>query len=318
MKEIKTLIIMFILGGFFLTGCSDDDNETPIITSSVYELGMAGNSEEIVVPIGTDVAYSFAIKSSVGLKYIELWGKSGLGVNKEDAKIYGSWSTVDFIDANNFSICDTIDSLSNDIQYSVYAQDLNDNYYSTKVNCFLDVMAYSQVLTDGASAGTSNTFLNIESGMSYYVANTIGDPSGIDLGFTYMENTSYQACLVSFDEYYKAGNYGMVVNDLNAKMTFRNANDAITTARFELEAINTSDLESIYNNSKEFPTVLNFTQGKIAYGLQDDDFVSFLTEDGRYGILRVNEIERKDESIANGQTVSFDIIVVKNIKKLKI
>jgi len=313
MKEIKILIFMLILGGFGLTGCSDDDNEAPLITSSVYELGQEGNSEQIVVPIGTDVAYSFKISSSVGLKYIELWGKSGVGINKEDAKLFGSWSSVDFIDINNFSISDTIDSLSNDVQYSVYVQDINDNYCSTKVNCFLNVLSYSQTLTDGAAAATSATFLNLESGMSYYIANTIGDPSGIDLGFTYMENTPYQACLVSFDEYSKTGNYGMVVNDLNPAMTFRNANNAITTEHFEDDAINPSELESIYKNSTEFTEILNFTNGKIAYGLQDGDFVSFYTEDGRFGILRVNEIERKDESIANSQTISFDIIIKKNI-----
>jgi hypothetical protein len=311
MKKIELLIFILILGVFGLTGCSDDGDDAPLISPLTYELGSDGDMEQIMVPVGTDVAYKFSVKASAGLKKVELWSKEGLGINAEESKILRTWNTADFINGFLLEVSDTIDSLSYDVQYSVYVQDLDDHYATAKVNCFLDVMRYTQTLTDGATAATSATFLNLESGRSFFIANTIGDPAGMNMGFTYMENTSYQACLVAFDEYYKTGNYAMVVNDLNPTMTFRNASGIVTVDEFENEVIVASDLKSIYDSSIEYASILNFTAGKIVSALEEDDIIAFQAEDGRYGILKVNEIDSKDESIANNQTISLDVIVTK-------
>jgi hypothetical protein len=311
MKKFKILILVLVLTAFEIGGCTDEYNTTPTISAKIFEIGKEGNADQVMVPVGTGIVYKFSIESNVGLKKVELWQKTGIGVNAIEPKNVKTWNVADFVNKNKIEISDTIESLSSDVQYSVYVQDLNDNYETTKVNGFLDVMLYSQKLTDGSEAGTSPTFLNIESGLNYYIANTIGDPTGMDLGFSYMENTTYEACLVAFDEYYKTGNYGMVVNNLNPTITFRDATRLMTKTNFGDEVKVASDLKTFYDKAQLYPNILSFTSGKIAFALKNNDVIAFLTEDGRYGLLKVNNIERKDESVSNNQTISFNVIVDK-------
>lgn len=310
MKKLKISVLVVILGTFFLVGCSKDEGEAPVISTSVYALGTDGDATGIMVPKNTDVAFKFGIKAATKLKKVELWAKEGIGINSSESKMLASWVSPATEMGDTWEVSDTIEGLDADMQYSVYVQDMDNNFSTAKVNCFLDVMRYSQSLTDGATAGTSKTFMNIESGRTFYIANTIGDPKGMDMGFTYMEGT-HRACFVAFDQYYKTGSYGMVVNNLNPTMSFRNATNLMTEDDFEDEITVASQLQSYYDRAAAYSTVLNFDQDKVAVDLEEGDVVAFLTEDGRYGLMKITSVDRKDESVANNQVIQFKVVVAK-------
>ena len=103
----------------------------------------------------------------------------------------------------------------------------------------------------------------------------------------------------------------MVVNDLNPEVIFKDATDLVTSVFDEVDKA-ASDLKDIFDQAKDYPTVLDYTAGKIAPALEEEDMIAFRTEDGRYGVMKVKEIDRKNEDTSNNQTISLDVVVEKN------
>lgn len=305
MEKLKLFMIMLVLGGLGLVGCDDNDPEGPEISATTFVAGSEPGTAELRVPEGAEVVYRFDIKSAAPISKIEVWYRPGLGANMEapmeekTIELYG--------EVSEYVVSDTL-TLDEDCSYSVYVEDVNRNFSSARVNLYLDVTKYNVELTDGMPAATSKTFLCLETGRTFYVANIANDPKGIDLGFTYYEGNDNKACLVSLDEYYKTGNYAMVVNDLNPEVIFKDATDLVT---FD-EVDKASDLKDIFDRAKDYPTVLDYTAGKIAPALEEEDMIAFRTEDGRYGVMKVKEIDRKNEDVSNNQTISLDVVVEKN------
>lgn len=299
-------MIMLVLGGLGLVGCDDNDPEGPEISATTFVAGSEPGTAELRVPEGAEVVYRFDIKSAAPISKIEVWYRPGLGANMEapmeekTIELYG--------EVSEYVVSDTL-TLDEDCSYSVYVEDVNRNFSSARVNLYLDVTKYNVELTDGMPAATSKTFLCLETGRTFYVANIANDPKGIDLGFTYYEGNDNKACLVSLDEYYKTGNYAMVVNDLNPEVIFKDATDKESV--FD-EVDKASDLKDIFDRAKDYPTVLDYTAGKIAPALEEEDMIAFRTEDGRYGVMKVKEIDRKNEDVSNNQTISLDVVVEKN------
>ena len=190
---------------------------------------------------------------------------------------------------------------------------MSDSYSSAQVNLFLDVSRYSASLTDGMFDGSSPTFLNVESGRPLYVANTISDPKGIDFGFAYLESeTTAKACIVSFNEYYKTGNYAMVVNDNNNTTVFKDASAAVGDTTHIYDAVeNASQLTGYFADASDLPSALDFTAGQVAPDLMAGDIIAYKTEDSRYGLIQVTAVDDKAGSLSNDQTISFDVIVQK-------
>lgn len=297
-------MIMLALGGLGLVGCDDNDPEGPEISATTFVTGSEPGTAELRVPEGAEVVYRFDIKSAAPIAKIEIWYRSGLGANMEAPM---EEQTIElYEELNEYVVSDTL-ILNEDCSYSVYVEDVNRNFSSARVNLYLDVTKYNVELTDGMPAATSKTFLCLETGRTFYVANIANDPKGIDLGFTYYEGDDNKACLVSLDEYYKTGNYAMVVNDLNPEVIFKDATDLVTD-----EIDKASDLKDIFDQAKDYPTVLDYTAGKIAPALEEEDMIAFRTEDGRYGVMKVKEIDRKNEDVSNNQTISLDVVVEKN------
>lgn len=307
MEKLKLFMIMLVLGGLGLVGCDDNDPEGPEISATTFVAGSEPGTAELRVPEGAEVVYRFDIKSAAPISKIEVWYRPGLGANMEapmeekTIELYG--------EVSEYVVSDTL-TLDEDCSYSVYVEDVNRNFSSARVNLYLDVTKYNVELTDGMPAATSKTFLCLETGRTFYVANIANDPKGIDLGFTYYEGNDNKACLVSLDEYYKTGNYAMVVNDLNPEVIFKDATDLVESVFDEVDKA--SDLKDIFDRAKDYPTVLDYTAGKIAPALEEEDMIAFRTEDGRYGVMKVKEIDRKNEDVSNNQTISLDVVVEKN------
>lgn len=306
MEKLKLFMIMLVLGGLGLVGCDDNDPEGPEISATTFVAGSEPGTAELRVPEGAEVVYRFDIKSAAPISKIEVWYRPGLGANMEapmeeqTIELYG--------EVSEYVVSDTL-TLDEDCSYSVYVEDVNRNFSSARVNLYLDVTKYNVELTDGMPAATSKTFLCLETGRTFFVANIANDPKGIDLGFTYYEGNDNKACLVSLDEYYKTGNYAMVVNDLNPEVIFKDP--AATESVFD-QVNKASELKDIFDRAKDYPAVLDYTAGKIAPALEEEDMIAFRTEDGRYGLMKVKEIDRKNEDVSNNQTISLDVVVEKN------
>ena len=294
MEKLKLFMIMLVLGGLGLVGCDDNDPEGPEISATTFVAGSEPGTAELRVPEGAEVVYRFDIKSAAPISKIEVWYRPGLGANMEapmeekTIELYG--------EVSEYVVSDTL-TLDEDCSYSVYVEDVNRNFSSARVNLYLDVTKYNVELTDGMPAATSKTFLCLETGRTFYVANIANDPKGIDLGFTYYEGNDNKACLVSLDEYYK---------------TFKDATDLVTKESVFDKVDKASDLKDIFDQAKDYPTVLDYTAGKIAPALEEEDMIAFRTEDGRYGVMKVKEIDRKNEDTSNNQTISLDVVVEKN------
>ena len=308
MEKLKLFMIMLVLGGLGLVGCDDNDPEGPEISATTFVAGSEPGTAELRVPEGAEVVYRFDIKSAAPISKIEVWYRPGLGANMEAPM---EEQTIELYGVSEYVVSDTL-TLDEDCSYSVYVEDVNRNFSSARVNLYLDVTKYNVELTDGMPAATSKTFLCLETGRTFYVANIANDPKGIDLGFTYYEGNDNKACLVSLDEYYKTGNYAMVVNDLNPEVIFKDATDLVTKESVFDQVNKASDLKDIFDQAKDYPTVLDYTAGKIAPALEEEDMIAFRTEDGRYGLMKVKEIDRKNEDVSNNQTISLDVVVEKN------
>lgn len=317
MKRLKISVVCIIASVFALCGCSKDDDSKPIVTASVFESGQPTKGNNLITTIGTDVSYKFEIKTPGSeIKKLELWKFEGEGINRQEPVKMGVWVYPTAKLGDSYVIEHDEPGLNRDVRYSVYVQDMNDNFTTAQVNLTLDIMSYSQQLTDGMSNGTSKTFLNLESGRTFYIANTIGDPKGMDLGFTYMEKQSDgKACLVSFDEYYKTGNYAMVANSLNPATSLKDATEWFGDATLSDKIKVKSDLKDAYDNADPITPILIYSADKIAKNLNVGDIIAFKTQDGRYGVIDVTDLDRKAEALTNSQTLSIDVMVQKkNIK----
>tara|TARA_R110002050_G_scaffold300670_1_gene471428 strand:+ start:16945 stop:17898 length:954 start_codon:yes stop_codon:yes gene_type:complete len=315
MKKIKLILntSLFLFTLFFF-GCEETESTmVPIISATANELGASGTDNEVQVTVGTDVVYEFDVQAETEIKKIEIWRYQGSDVSKSEPTIDLLLEYPSVNIGSSYSFKDTVEALDVDVRYSIYVQDMYDSYNSAQVNLFIDVTRYSTSLTDGMFDGSSPTFLNVESGRTLYVANTISDPAGIDFGFAYFESEStVKACLVSFNEYYKTGNYAMVVNENNNTTVFKDASAISEDYTHIYDAVeNASQLSDYFAEASDLPSALDFTSGQVAPDLLSGDIIAFKTEDSRYGLIQVTAVDDKAGSLSNDQTISFDVIVQK-------
>lgn len=313
-KYIKICTAAFLLL-ITMVSCTTEENVNAIqITASIGIKGQPFDTEERLYKLGDTLVYKFEVTSPNGIEKIEFSNYTGVGVNKAAPVVL---SKIENLEGTTWTLIDTIVDIQDDVRYSVYVQDKKRNFESHQVNAFLDISRYFSIsLFDGLSNGTSKTFINTESGRTFYIANTIGDPEGMDFGFAFMENkTNILACLVSFDNYWMTGAYPSIVNNLNRPMQFKksiqaNVNNA-SVIRSRVK--NAADLKSIFEQATFFESVLPLLPDeKSAYNIKTRDVIAFKTFDGRYGLMQVTLVDPKSNSTANTQKITFAMFVEKN------
>jgi len=313
-RYIKTCTAAFLLL-VVMVGCTTDENVNLIqITASIGIKGQPFDTEERLYQQGDTLVYKFEVTSPNGIEKIEFSNYTGVGANKAAPVVLNK---IENLEGTTWTLMDTIVNIQEDVRYSVYVQDKNRNYKSHQVNAFLDISRYLSIsLFDGLSNGTSKTFINTESGRTFYIANTIGDPTAMDFGFAFMENKSnVLACLVSFDNYWMTGAYPSIVNNLNRPMQFKKSiqaninNVSVIKSRVK----NAADLKTIFEQATFFNSVLPLLPDeKCAYNIKSRDVIAFKTFDGRYGLMQVTLVDAKSNSTANTQKITFAMFVEKN------
>jgi len=315
-KQIKSFTAALLLL-IFVVGCTTDEVvDNPILlTSGIAKVGQALSTDDKLYQVGDTIVYKFEVTSPNGIEKIEFSGYEGVGVNKKAPVVLRK---IENPTGTTWTLVDTIKNIQNDVRYSLYVQDRNRQYKTIQVNAFLDISRYLIPISlfDGMSNGTSKTFINTESGRTFYIANTIGDPAGMDFGFAFMENKSnILACLVSFDNYWMTGAYPSIVNNLNRPMQFKKSVQAATnnTSVIKSRVNKAADLKTIFDESASYATVLPLLPDEMsAYNIKSRDMISFKTFDGRYGLLQVTLVDAKSNSNANTQKITFAMIVEKN------
>lgn len=315
MNKIKCFLILLPM--FAWVACSEVAVENPIIiTAGIAKKGQVLDNTEKLFQLGDTVVYKFEVTSPNGIEKIEFSSFTGVGVNQKAPVVL---SKVENLAGTTWTLVDTIKNIQDDVRYSVYVQDQNRQFKSVKINAYLDVSRFlAETLYDGLSNGTSKTFLNVESGRTYFVANTIGDPAGIDIGFTYMENKSnVLAALVSFDSYWYTGNYAAVDNSLNQPVTFRKSTVATTTSTTWIKdkVKKSADLKAFYDAALPYASVLPLLPDeKAAVNIKAKDVIAFKTVDGRYGLIQVTLVDPKSGTAANTQKINFAMVVEKKLQ----
>ena len=314
MKKSKIISIVVLSAIFGLVGCSTEVIDNPIaITAGIAKMGKTLNDSDKVYQVGDTIVYKFEVTSPNGISKVEFSSYSGVGINETAPVIL---SKEERITGTVWTYVDTITGIQDDVRYSIYVQDLNKQYKTKKLNAYLDISRYIKYLPmyDGMVNGTSLSFINVESGRTFYIANTIPDPSSIDFGFTFLETQpTLLACLVSFDEYWKTGTYAMVANNLSGGVTFKKSTPATTTIGIRERVKKASDLKLAYDAATTYPSTPLFSDGKVALKLAVKDVVAFKTKDGRYGLIQLTTVDAKSNSALNNQLVRFHLIVEKKL-----
>ena len=311
MNKIRFFLILLPL--FILMGCSEIDVENPIvITSGIAKKGQVLDDAEKRFQLGDTVVYKFEVTSPNGISKIEFSNFQGVGVNQKAPVIL---SKIENVNGTTWTLVDTIKNIQDDVRYSIYIEDNNRQFKTKQINIFLDISRFmAVVLYDGLINGTSKTFINVESGRTFFVANTISDPTAMDFGFAYLEAQSQVlACFVSFDDYWNTGNYPSVVNTLNQPLSFKKWGTATTVNTWiKANVKNSADLKAKYEAAANYPSVAPvLPDGKAAVNIKAKDVISFKTADGRYGLIQVTYVNPRSGSTANNQTLTFSMVVDK-------
>ncbi len=317
MKNYKLAYLIAVLAVFF--GCTSEAVDNPIVlTGTIAKKGQPASNSEQLFQLGDTIIYKFEVTSPNGIAKVEFSNFEGVGTNQKAPVVL---SKMENLQGTTWTLVDTIKNIQTDMRYSVYVEDMNRQYKTLQLNALLDVSRYLSIsLYDGLANGTSLTFLNTQSGRTFYIANTIADPAGIDFGFAFIENKSnVLACLVSFDDYWYTGNYSMVSNELNQPLVFRKSTPAVATPATNTSWIkdkvkNAADLKILFDAAADFSSVLPiFPDTKVAVNIKLRDAICFKTADGRYGLLQITLVDAKSNSTANNQKISFAMVVEKKL-----
>ena len=320
-RFILPLLALALLCTF--TSCNKNEDDGPYVRGTVNLLGDYAKDNHSITMTRKDVAvYRFDIQArGSDLRKIELWQYKGTGINAQQPLKLNTWEYPAVILGRDFTIdsstlgSDMVDG--QDVQYSVYAEDMDGNYTSLRLQVFVDIFAYSltgEALYTGSTDATSRTFLNLQSGRRLVAANTISDPEGIDLGFAWLGSSPAanpaQACLVSFDQYWKTGIYNMFANEKNGWVKFRKV--TMTGAEFGNIALTASNLKTLYDNATVIvpPDKSGFEQAdeRIAPNLAVGDVLALTTRNGRYGLIRITNVNSANKGSEN---VQMSILITK-------
>ena len=306
------LLFSTLIVGF--SSCEKEAESIVTISTSYYKKGSTQPVADQFFNVGDTLIYRFEVTANAGLSKVEFSEFSGVGINQQSPVML---KKVENMSTTTWIYTDTIEGIKDDVRYSVYAVDNNRAYTTKQINIYLDVtrlLNTEVTLYDGLSNGSSKTFYNIESGRSFFIANTKSDPASIELGFAYLEaNTQLKACLVSMDEYWATGNYPMVSNSLYQPVVFKKSTPVSGTATIADRVKTAADLKTAFDNATVYAAVSPFSEGKVAHNLLVNDVVAFKTTDGRYGLIQITNINRRSEAATNLQTVRFKSIVQKKL-----
>jgi len=313
MNKIRAFFILLPIAAFALVGCDTEVIDNPIIiTSGIAKIRHPMDSTEHYFQLGDTIVYKFEVTSPNGISKIEFSNFQGVGVNQKAPVIL---SKVENLSGTTWTLVDTIKNIQEDVRYSIYVEDKNRQFKTQQINAYLDISRFmALVLYDGLINGTSKTFLNVESGRTFFVANTINDPTAMDFGFAFLEaHSAVLACFVSFDEYWNTGNYPSIVNNLNQPIIFKKWGIGTTVNTWiKANVKNSADLKAKFDAAINYPTVAPlFPDTKVALNIKAKDVISFKTADGRYGLIQVTYVNARSNSTANNQTITLSMVVDK-------
>lgn len=294
---LYSIIVLFL--SFGMVSCNTEENLVPSIK------GYLNGSEvkQIMVAKGDTVNYKYKIKASSNLTKVELYVRSGIGLNTESRLVLQKTAEAGDLIGDTCTIEGSLVD-STDLMIYVNALDSEGKFTFLQLNALMDISEFNDLsMMDAMEDGTSASFCDSQYGLTLYAANTAADPSAIDFGFIYMEsNVNVRACLVSFSDFGKTCSYPIVGS--NNVTVFKRASEYNAQT-------NATQLKQSFDSGTDFSSVLGITAGEAAVNLNAGDVIAFKTHLGKYGNILIKSIDRKGEASGNQQTITFNMIVQK-------
>lgn len=297
MKQNQFITYIFLLM-IAVTSCTKDENPAPVIK------GFLNGSEvrEIKINKGADVNFKYEIQASSSLVKVEVFVRRGIGLGTDTQLFLRKEAATGDLEGKTYTAEGTINATT-DVMISANAIDMDGNITVLQLNAIMDISEFSSLTMDDARAdGTSKTFCNTQYGLNLFVANARADLNAIDFGFAYLEaDPAAKACLISFNEYSKAGTYS--ISNATNMTTFKKA--------LAYSYTNAADLEALYKSGTDYAAPAGFTSGLVASDIQLNDVIAFKTQSGKYGLIQVTALDRKNEATNNQQTIKYNLVVQK-------
>ncbi len=297
---MKTNRFIYIIGLFFLFiatySCKKEENPAPMVK------GYLNGTEvkEIRVHLGDTINFKYEIKSGSDLSKVEVFVRTGIGLNTDSRLFLRKEAATGDLVGDTLTVKGSLVANS-DLAISAGAIDQDGKITILQLNAIVDISEFDDlVLMDAKPEGSSATFCDTQYGLTLFAANTAADPAAIDFGFIYMESDpNVKASLVSFSDYAKTATYAIV-----------GANN-VTLFKRALAFTNTdaASVQQAFESGTDFPSVLGIDAGKAAPNLKDGDVIAFKTQKGKYGLLLVKSIDRKNEASSNEQTIKLNLVV---------
>lgn len=301
-KEMKKYLFTYFIGvlllGIGLSGCSKEELSGPTVKGYLN----GNETKEIKVTLGTTINFKYEVQSTVKLSKIEVFVRKGIGLNTDSQLFLRKEAATGDLDGNTITVQGSLVATT-DLAISIGAIDADGKITILQLNALLDLSEFDDlVMMDAMDNGTSKSFCDTQYGLLLFAANTAADPASIDFGFIYMEsNASVKASLVSFSDFGKTATYPIV--GTNNVTMFKRAS-AYTNA-------DAASVQQLFTNGTDFPSVLGIDAGKVAPNLKDGDIVAFKTQKGKYGLILVKTVDRKNEANSNQQTIKIKLVVQK-------
>jgi hypothetical protein len=301
-KKMRTYRFITIFGFMLLclsmVNCTKDENPAPTVKGYLNGVEV----KEIKITLGTSVKFKYEIQSSSPLSKVEVFVRKGIGLATDSQLFLRKEAATGDLEGNTYSVEGTLVATT-DLMISVGAIDVEGKNTILQLNALLEVSEFDDLLMmDAMADGTSKTFCSTQYGLLLFAANTAADPAAIDFGYIYMEsNLNVRASLVSFSDFAKTATYPIV--GANNITLFKKAL-AYTNA-------DAASLQSAFTSATDYPSILGIEAGKAAVNLNDNDVIAFKTQKGKYGLILVKTIDRKNGASSNQQTIKLKMVVQK-------
>ncbi len=281
-----------------VAACTGDENPAPVIR------GYLNGTEvkEIKITKGAVVNFKYEIQAASNLMKVEVFVRRGIGLGTDTQVFLRKEAATGDLEGKTYTAQGTV-TATTDVMISANAIDNDGNITVLQLNAIMDISEFVDLSMDDARAdGTSKSFCNTQFGLNLFVANARADLKAIDFGFAYLEtDVNARACLISFNEYQKVGTY--TINNASNVTTFKKAG-AYTYAK-------AADLEAAYKSGTDYVVPAGYTSGLVASNIQQNDVIAFKTQSGKYGLIQVTALDRKNEAVTNQQTIKYNLVVQK-------
>jgi hypothetical protein len=312
-RRIFFALALLVAGSVFLGSCNKDDDDPVVHLEPLITI--TPTQDTAFLYAGDTVNYQITISSDDELTSVKFTGDIG-GMQQIllDSTIAPGHSTFSY---NLNLIVPAILPVGTTGTFSVFAMtnfdmsSIEDRYFkiippATSMSTFQDMMLQAQA--DGvSSANTNMSFYDANANMSftYNQANEDADAAKIDLVFTH--HSVYKGTATNAEMSFQSPNETNLKTMWNDFPAIPFAYNLTNKNQTYFKVLTTVDWDSLSYEAIA-DQVGDIGMLSLIRGLNDGDFIGFLTSNGKYGIIKVTGTN-VEHNPYNASTITFDVKV---------